>query len=169
MPARPDMTSESQATDSGYRIPVDILLAAYSEGIFPMAEDAGSDEIFWVRPERRGIIPLDTFHVPHSLAKKLRRKPFEIRYDSDFDGVIAGCAAARRTQSATWINQSPWSAIARIARKPSRPGTNPRWRLAARWPSRSRAMASTVPRVGPTVTAARYVGSPGLRQKANPG
>ena len=89
----------------GYRIPTQLLLRAYASGVFPMAEDADDPEIFWVRPEVRGIIPLDGFHVPKSLAKTLRQAPFEIRFDTDFRGVIQGCAEARTGRDTTWINQ----------------------------------------------------------------
>ena len=61
-----------------------ILLRAYAAGIFPMADDAHDPEIFWVQPEQRGIIPLDAFHVPKSLSKKIRQKPFDIRFNTAF-------------------------------------------------------------------------------------
>jgi len=89
----------------GHRIPTDLLLRAYASGVFPMAEGADDPEIFWVRPELRGVIPLDRFHVPKSLAKVVRQGRFEIRYDSDFAGVIAGCAEARESRESTWINE----------------------------------------------------------------
>ena len=54
----------------GYRIPTDLLLKAYASGVFPMAESATDPEVFWVRPETRGIIPLDGFHVPKSLERR---------------------------------------------------------------------------------------------------
>ena len=82
----------------------DILLHAYSIGIFPMSEDAGDDEVFWVQPERRGIIPLDCFHVPHSLAKTLRQGRFEIKIDHDFDAVLTGCSESKQGRESTWIN-----------------------------------------------------------------
>lgn len=88
----------------GHRIPTDLLLRAYASGVFPMAESADDPEIFWVRPELRGIIPLDRFRVPRSLAKVVRQGRFEIRYDSDFAGVIAGCAESRESRETTWIN-----------------------------------------------------------------
>jgi leucyl/phenylalanyl-tRNA--protein transferase len=89
----------------GYRIPTDLLLKAYASGVFPMAESASDPEIFWVRPEARGIIPLDTFHIPRSLRKTMRRGRFEIRFDSAFAGVIDACAEAREERKSTWINQ----------------------------------------------------------------
>lgn len=82
----------------------ELLLKAYMIGVFPMAEDSDSDELMWLKPETRGIIPLDTFHVPRSLRKALRKTPFEFRYSTDFDGVIAGCAEAAPGRETTWIN-----------------------------------------------------------------
>jgi len=80
-------------------IQLEILLEAYAEGVFPMAEDG---EILWFSPERRGLIPLDgRFHIPHGLAKSLRRKPFEIRWNTAFREVILGCAAREET----WIDE----------------------------------------------------------------
>jgi leucyl/phenylalanyl-tRNA--protein transferase len=88
----------------GYRIPVDLLLKAYASGVFPMAESAADPEVFWVRPEVRGVIPLDTFHVPKSLRKAIRQERFEIRVDSDFAAVIDACAEERAERQSTWIN-----------------------------------------------------------------
>lgn len=88
----------------GYRIPTDLLLKAYASGVFPMAESASDPEVFWVRPELRGIIPLDTFHVPKSLRKVIRQQRFEIRFDSDFAGVIDACAEESTDRESTWIN-----------------------------------------------------------------
>jgi len=89
----------------GQRIPPDLLLRAYASGVFPMAESEHDPEVFWVRPEERGIIPLDRFHVPKSLAKKVWQQPFEIRFDTDFAGVIEGCAETRADRTSTWINR----------------------------------------------------------------
>ncbi|WP_274423998.1 leucyl/phenylalanyl-tRNA--protein transferase [Chelativorans sp. YIM 93263] len=88
-----------------FHIPPDLLLRAYATGVFPMAEHADNPEVFWVRPEMRGIIPLDKFHVPRSLKKVLRHKPYEIRYDSDFDAVIRACAETGPERRETWINE----------------------------------------------------------------
>ncbi|WSH67036.1 leucyl/phenylalanyl-tRNA--protein transferase [Rhizobium ruizarguesonis] len=84
----------------------DILLRAYSIGLFPMAESADDPEIFWVEPELRGVLPFDHFHVSKSLAKTVRRKPFEIRFDHAFDQVIAACAEETSGRPSTWINRT---------------------------------------------------------------
>ncbi len=82
-----------------------ILLQAYSAGIFPMAETAEDNALYWVEPEERGIIPLDGLHISHSLKKQVRHKPFSIRIDTAFADVMAECAAKTPTRRATWINQ----------------------------------------------------------------
>ncbi|MBX9463167.1 MAG: leucyl/phenylalanyl-tRNA--protein transferase [Aquamicrobium sp.] len=98
----------------GQRIPPDLLLRAYASGVFPMAENADDPEIFWVRPESRGIIPLDAFHAPRSLVKTARRGDFDMRFDTDFEGVIEGCAEAREGRMSTWINQPIREAYAEL-------------------------------------------------------
>ena len=85
-------------------ITVDILLRAYSAGLFPMADSADDPELFWVEPEMRGIIPLNDFHISKSLAKAMRKKPFEIRFNTAFEAVMAGCAAEAPDRPSTWIN-----------------------------------------------------------------
>ena len=82
-------------------IAADALLSAYANGWFPMASAPGG--IRWYSPDPRGIIPLDTFHVPRRLARSLRRQPFEIRIDSDFRGVITACSE-RPDQDGNWID-----------------------------------------------------------------
>lgn len=82
----------------------DLLLRAYSIGLFPMADSADDPEIFWVEPEIRGIIPLDDFHISKSLAKTIRRAPFEIRRNTAFAAVMDGCAAPAPDRPTTWIN-----------------------------------------------------------------
>ena len=80
-------------------IPINVLLEAYSRGVFPMAEEG---EILWFSPEKRGLLPLDErFHVPHGLKKALRRKPFEIRWNTAFREVMLGCASREET----WIDE----------------------------------------------------------------
>ena len=95
------MTSRDDiATD----ITAQVLIKAYSCGIFPMAESARDSTLYWIEPEHRGIIPLDNVHIPRRLARSIRSGAFDIRIDSDFDGVIAGCAASRPGRRSTWIN-----------------------------------------------------------------
>lgn len=83
----------------------EMLLRAYSVGVFPMADNAEDDQIFWVEPEWRGVLPLESFHVPRSLARTIRRGRFEVRYDTDFEGVIEGCAGGGPDRPKTWINR----------------------------------------------------------------
>jgi leucyl/phenylalanyl-tRNA---protein transferase len=87
-----------------FRLTPEILLKAYQAGIFPMAESADDPELFWVDPERRGILPLDGFHVPRRLARVVRQGKFEICVDRDFAGTMAGCAEATEKRPNTWIN-----------------------------------------------------------------
>ena len=82
-------------------IAADALLSAYASGWFPMAIAPG--EIRWYSPDPRGIIPLDTFHVPRRLARSLRTSGFEIRLDTSFRAVIEGCAA-REDADGDWID-----------------------------------------------------------------
>src|SRR5207248_4775410 len=86
------------------RLTPDILLQAYASGIFPMAESASDPELFWVDPVRRGVLPLDRFHVPRRLRRTLRGDRFEIRCDSAFEAVMRGCAEATAERPQTWIN-----------------------------------------------------------------
>ncbi|MBN9028403.1 MAG: leucyl/phenylalanyl-tRNA--protein transferase [Rhizobiales bacterium] len=93
------------ARRSGYsKVTPEVLLRAYSIGLFPMAESADDPRIFWVEPEMRGIIPLNDFHVSRSLSKEMRKKPFDIRFDTAFEAVIAGCAESTGDRPTTWIN-----------------------------------------------------------------
>lgn len=82
----------------------EILLRAYAMGLFPMAESADDLDIYWVQPEIRGVIPLDQFHISKSLAKVMRKNPFEIRVNTAFDRVIELCAQEAEDRPSTWIN-----------------------------------------------------------------
>jgi leucyl/phenylalanyl-tRNA--protein transferase len=86
------------------RLTPEILLAAYAAGVFPMAESADDPELFWVDPRRRGILPLDAFHVPRRLRRVVRQTVFDIRCDSAFEDVMLGCAEASEKRPNTWIN-----------------------------------------------------------------
>ena len=83
----------------------ELLLQAYAIGVFPMAESHDDARTFFVDPEKRGVLPLDAFHVSRSLRKEVRRRRFEIRCDTDFRGVLEGCAEPREERPDTWINE----------------------------------------------------------------
>ena len=80
----------------------DLLLRAYAAGIFPMSDSAEDTEIFWVDPRRRGVMPLDGFHVSKSLARRMRRLDYTVAINRDFAGVVAACA----DRDETWINDT---------------------------------------------------------------
>jgi leucyl/phenylalanyl-tRNA--protein transferase len=80
-------------------IPASLLLEAYCRGIFPMAMENG--EIAWFSPDPRGILPLDSFHVPHGLKRSLRKNRFEVRINTAFETVIRACSE----RSETWISE----------------------------------------------------------------
>jgi leucyl/phenylalanyl-tRNA--protein transferase len=80
------------------------LLACYARGVFPMADARDDDRVFLIDPERRGVIPLDRFHVSRRLARTVRADPFEVRVDTAFRDVVQACAAAKPGRLETWIN-----------------------------------------------------------------
>jgi leucyl/phenylalanyl-tRNA--protein transferase len=82
-----------------------VLLKAYACGIFPMAESSDDPTLYWIEPERRGILALDHVHVPKRLARTIKNEKFEVRVDSAYEGVIEGCASSRAGRRTTWINK----------------------------------------------------------------
>src|SRR3569833_4442431 len=86
------------------RLTPEILLRAYAEGLFPMAERRGDPTLYWVSPEKRGIFPLDTFHVPRRLARTVRSGRFTVTADAAFRDVMLACAAPAPGREETWIN-----------------------------------------------------------------
>ena len=95
----------------------ELIIRAYRAGIFPMAEDAADEDLFWVSPEMRGIIPLDGFHLSISLRKAIRKSGFTVRVDSDFDAVIDGCAEPDDGRESTWINRTIRSVYGELFRR----------------------------------------------------
>lgn len=73
----------------------ELLMLAYRSGIFPMSDARDDPEIFWIEPRLRAILPLDGFHLSHSLARTLRRGRFEVTCNTAFDAVMDACAAPR--------------------------------------------------------------------------
>jgi leucyl/phenylalanyl-tRNA--protein transferase len=94
----------SSINDIMVEITPQVLLKAYACGIFPMAESAEDNALYWIEPERRGILPLENVHIPRRLARTVRASNFEIRIDSNYAGVIEGCASSRPGRASTWIN-----------------------------------------------------------------
>jgi leucyl/phenylalanyl-tRNA--protein transferase len=86
------------------RLDPDVLLRAYASGVFPMADSATSPDIFWVEPKKRGVLPLDGFHLSKSLAKTLKSERFTLTADRAFDRVLAACAEPVPGRTDTWIN-----------------------------------------------------------------
>ena len=96
-------------------IPAEVLLLAYRSGVFPMADSREDDEVFWVEPRRRAILPLDGFHCSRSLAKALKQDRFRVTVDADFGAVMDACAQPRPDpeagpgaggESGTWISHT---------------------------------------------------------------
>jgi leucyl/phenylalanyl-tRNA---protein transferase len=86
-------------------ITADLVLRAYAIGVFPMAENRHDKRLFWVDPERRGVIPLRGFHVPSRLRRTFRSGRFEIAVDRAFRQTIEACAEARPMRRSTWISE----------------------------------------------------------------
>ncbi len=87
-----------------FEITPQMLLRAYACGIFPMAESADDPQLYWIEPQERGILPLDAVNIPRRLARTVRQGRFDVAVDTDFEGVIDGCAAPRPGRRSTWIN-----------------------------------------------------------------
>ena len=85
-------------------ITVDLMLRAYRAGLFPMAETRKGDRLYWLDPEKRGVLPLEGFHLPRRLARTVLSNSFAVTVDQDFAGTIAGCASPAPGRDDTWIN-----------------------------------------------------------------
>jgi leucyl/phenylalanyl-tRNA--protein transferase len=81
------------------------LLDCYARGVFPMADARDDDRVFLVDPDRRGVFPLNRFHVSKRLARTVRQDVFEVRVDTAFPEVVALCAEAAEDRAETWINR----------------------------------------------------------------
>jgi leucyl/phenylalanyl-tRNA--protein transferase len=97
-------TGMASRDDPMFEITPQVLLKAYSCGIFPMAESADDPALYWIEPQQRGVLPLDNFHVPRRLLRTIRTTPWTVKVDNDYDRVIDGCAAPRAGRMSTWIN-----------------------------------------------------------------
>src|SRR2546423_15540106 len=95
---------------SSVRLDPESLLAAYAQGIFPMADQRGV--IRWYSADPRGILPLNQFHIPQTLRQVVRQTKFEIRINSDFESTMRGCQESR--DEGTWINETMIRAYVRL-------------------------------------------------------
>jgi leucyl/phenylalanyl-tRNA--protein transferase len=91
-------------TGGAHEITPEVLLKAYALGIFPMAEAADDPGLFWLEPEKRGVVPFDQFHVSKRLQRTVRQGRFELKVDTAFEDVIAACAAPAHGRPSTWIS-----------------------------------------------------------------
>ncbi len=100
------MTAVS-ATDEpdAVEITPQVLLKAYTRGLFPMAESADDPTLYWIEPRERGVLPLEGIHVPRRLRRSIRQDRFRVCVDEDFEAVIDGCAGVGIDRPSTWINQ----------------------------------------------------------------
>lgn len=96
--------------------PLDLntLLKAYAIGVFPMADDRDAPDIYWVEPRKRGILPLDRFHLSRSLRKVIRSERFETTFNRAFPEVLSACAEATEDRPGTWINSQIEEAVLRL-------------------------------------------------------
>lgn len=83
----------------------ELLLNAYASGVFPMADSRDDEDLFWVDPNERGVLPLEHFHSPRSLKKLVRQDRFEVTVNQSFRDVVNQCAAPARGRNNTWISE----------------------------------------------------------------
>lgn len=102
--------------DTDLELTPELLLRAYAAGIFPMSETRDTNHVFWVDPKRRGILPLDEFHVPRRLRRTVRSSPIQVTCNTDFAEVIATCAEQTKGRTDTWINPAIEAAVNELHR-----------------------------------------------------
>jgi leucyl/phenylalanyl-tRNA---protein transferase len=95
----------------------DLLLRAYSVGVFPMASTRDAADVFWVEPKKRGVLPLDGFHLSRSLAKTIRSDRYRVTVDTAFSAVVSRCAESTDRRTDTWINPDIEVAYAELHRR----------------------------------------------------
>lgn len=94
----------------------DLLLRAYTVGVFPMADARDAESVYWVEPKTRAILPLDGFHLSKSLRKTLLSDKFETTANKAFGSIVALCAESAVDRPSTWINDQIESAVAKLHR-----------------------------------------------------
>jgi leucyl/phenylalanyl-tRNA--protein transferase len=96
------------------RLSPDLILRAYRVGLFPMAEKADGDQLYWFDPLDRGVLPLDAFHVPRRLLRTVKSRHYRVSVDTAFAAVIAACGEATETRRQTWINRDIAAAYTKL-------------------------------------------------------
>lgn len=94
-----------------------LLLRAYSVGVFPMADSRCAEDVYWVEPKKRAILPLEGFHLSRSLRKIVRSDQFRVTRDKDFAATLAACAESRPERPDTWINPAIEAAYGDLHRR----------------------------------------------------
>jgi leucyl/phenylalanyl-tRNA--protein transferase len=103
----------------GRQITPELLLRAYAQGVFPMAERREDKNLYWLSPESRGIIPLENFHVPKRLARTIRSDRYRVTVDTAFGDVMRACAAPAPGREESWINAEIMSLYAELHHRKS--------------------------------------------------
>ena len=89
-----------------YNIPINSVIEAYKQGMFPMAETYSSKEIYWIEPKKRGVFLFNSIKIPKKFKKFLKKNNFQIAIDNNFEQVINNCAKLNSTRKDTWINST---------------------------------------------------------------
>ena len=95
----------------------ELVLSAYALGLFPMANDRDDPTVHWIDPIRRGIVPLNRFHVPRRLRRTIRQQRFELRVDYNFAEIIRACADSTEDRPRTWLNDEMIEVYIELARR----------------------------------------------------
>ena len=106
--------TERPAAGGAQRLETALLIRAYSAGLFPMADTREAADVFWVEPRRRGVLPIDGFHLPRSLARTLKQERFLHSHDLAFGAVIRACAEEAPGRAQSWINPTIVDAYSRL-------------------------------------------------------
>ena len=89
-----------------YNIPINSVIDAYKQGMFPMAETCSSKEIYWIEPKKRGVFQFDKIKIPKKFKRFLKKNNFQIAIDTNFEQVINNCAKLNSSRKDTWINST---------------------------------------------------------------
>ena len=89
-----------------YNIPINSVIEAYKQGMFPMAETYSSKEIYWIEPKKRGVFLFNNIKIPKKFKKFLKKNNFQIAIDNNFEQVINNCAKLNSSRKDTWINST---------------------------------------------------------------